>query len=210
MRAVLILNPARTTNSLRKFRTGFFLLILIIAAWVYHATWLSFLGHALIQQDQPFEADAIVLLAGDSGGERIGKAVELAKAKLAPRILVSSAGHIFDTSEGELSVSFAVKRGAPPGLFEVIQHGADSTKEEAEIMIAECRRRGLKKILLVSSDYHTNRAGKIFRIVAPEMEIRTVGSMTQSFNPDSWWTNRAARKVWLMEAVKTVAFWLRM
>ena len=210
MRAALIHNPARTINSLRKFRTGFFLLILIIATWVYHAAWLYFLGHALIQQDQPFQADAIVLLAGDSKGERMNKAVELANAKLAPRILVSSAGHLFDSSEGELSVSFAVKRGAAPGLFEVIQHGADSTMEEAEIMIAECRRRGVKKLLLVSSDYHTNRAGKIFRVVAPEMEIRTVGSMTQVFNPDSWWTNRAARKVWLMEAVKTVAFWLRM
>ena len=210
MRAALILNPARTTNSLLKLRTGFFLLILIIVAWVAHVRWLSFLGHALIQQDQPFAADAIVLLAGDSKGERISKAVELANAKLAPRILVSSAGHLFDSSEGELSVSFALKRGAAPGLFEVIQHGADSTTEEAEIMIAECRRRGVKKLLVVTSDYHTNRAGKIHKIVAPEMEIRTVGSLTKTFNPDSWWTNRASRKVWLMESLKTFAFWLRM
>ena len=78
MRAALILNPVRTTNSLGRFRTGFFLLILIFVTWVYHDRWLTLLGHALIQQDQPFEADAIVLLAGDVVGERITKAVELA------------------------------------------------------------------------------------------------------------------------------------
>lgn len=195
---------------MRRFRTILLLFILFITAWYFHTAWLGWLGHALIQEDPLFKADVIAVLAGDTVGERITRAVELAQQQWAPRILVSSAGPNFDTSEGELAIQYAVRRGSSRDLFELITHEADSTKEEAVILAAECRRRGVKKLLLVTSDYHTRRAGNIFRSVAPDIEVRTVGSKTKSFNPDTWWTVRPSRKVWLMEAMKTVANWLRM
>ena len=150
------------------------------------------------------------MLAGDSQGERIGRAVELAREQWAPLILVSSPGKIFDTTEGELSINWAVSRGAPREWFALVQHNADSTQEECIVLEAECRSRGIKKLLLVSSDFHTRRAGRILQRVAPQLELRTVGSQTALYNPDSWWLSRPSRKIWLMEMTKTVADFLRM
>ena len=154
-------------------------------------------------------ADAIVVLAGDSQGERIGRAVELAREKWAPLILVSSTGKIYDTTEGELSINWAVSRGAPREWFALVQHNADSTLEECTLLEAECRRRGIKKLLLVTSDFHTRRASRILQRVAPQLQVRTIGSQTALYNPDSWWLSRPSRKIWFMEATKTVADFLR-
>lgn len=192
---------------MRKRRILSVVLILGIA-WFFSPTWLSWLGHSLIAQDQPFKADAIAVLAGDSQGERIGRAVELVREQWAPIVIVSSSGKAFDTSEGELAINWAVNRGAPREWFVLVSHDADSTQEECIVLEAECRRRGIKKLLLVTSDFHTRRARRILQRVAPQLEVRSVGSRTASFDPDSWWKSRPSRKTWLMETTKTIADFL--
>ena len=194
---------------MRKRRSLLFVFLLIITAWFFSPTWLSWLGHSLIAQDQPFKADAIAVLAGDSLGERIGRAVELAREQWAPIILVSSSGKAFDSVEGELAINWAVKRGAPREWFVLVEHQADSTVEECMVLESECRKRGIKKLLLVTSEFHTRRASRILQRVAPQLDIRTVGSRTAAYDPDSWWKNRPSRKIWLLEALKTVADFLR-
>lgn len=148
------------------------------------------------------------MLAGDSQGERIGRAVELVREQWAPIVIVSSSGKAFDTSEGELAINWAVNRGAPREWFVLVSHDADSTQEECIVLEAECRRRGIKKLLLVTSDFHTRRARRILQRVAPQLEVRSVGSRTASFDPDSWWKSRPSRKTWLMETTKTIADFL--
>ena len=37
-----------------------------------------------------------------------------------------------------------------------------------------------------------------------------MGSKTAKFDPDTWWQSRPARKIWLLEALKTVAGWIRL
>ncbi len=193
---------------MRKRRSLLLVLLFIGIAWFFSPTWLSWLGHSLIAQEQPFKADAIAVLAGDSQGERIGRAVELVREQWAPIVLVSSTGKLFDTSEGDLAIDWAVNRGAPREWFVLVAHNADSTQEECVALETECRRRGIKKLLLVTSDFHTRRARRILQRVAPQLDIRSVGSATASYDPDSWWKSRSSRKVWLMETTKTVADFL--
>ena len=195
---------------MRKRRSLLFVFLLIVAAWFSSPTWLSWLGHSLIAQDQPFKADAIAVLAGDSLGERIGRAVELAREQWAPIILVSSSGKVFDSVEGELAINWAVKQGAPREWFVLVAHQADSTVEECIVLESECRKRGIRKLLLVTSEFHTRRASRILQRVAPQLSFRTVGSRTAVYDPDSWWKNRPSRKIWLLEASKTVADFLGM
>ena len=195
---------------MRKLRSLLVVFLLIIVAWLSGPIWLPWLGHSLIAQDQPFKADAIAILAGDSLGERMGRAVELAREQYAPIILVSSSGKEFDSVEGELAINWAVKRGAPREWFVLVEHQADSTVEECIVLESECRKRGIRKLLLVTSEFHTGRARRILRRVAPQLEVRAVGSRTAAYDPDSWWKNRPSRKIWLLEASKTIADFLGM
>jgi uncharacterized SAM-binding protein YcdF (DUF218 family) len=84
---------------------------------------------------------------------------------------------------------------------------AKSTQEEAERVIPELRRLGARSFLLVTSEYHTRRAEKIFRKLAPEIEMRVIAAPDEYFRPDSWWRNREGRKIVYIEWSKTVASW---
>ena len=190
---------------MRRFRLLLFLIFLAGLAWFGQASLLRWLGHSLILKEAPIHSDAIVVLAGDVAGERISKAAELFKQGWAPKIIVSSAGSFFDVTEGELAVNYAVRRGLPSSAVEVVQSEADSTAEEVSWLRNHLRKHGVKRFLLVSSDYHTRRAARVMRRNADGFELRVLGSKTEKFDPDTWWLSRPARKIWLLEAVKTLA-----
>ena len=148
---------------MRRFRFLALLVLLCVLAFFGRAGIVSWFGHQLILEEAPFNADAIVVLAGDVTGERVMKAAELFRASWAPKIFVSSAGSFFDQTEGELATHYAVHRGVPPEVIEVLQSSADSTEEESRFLVAVLRKRGVKRFLLVSSDYHTRRAARVVR-----------------------------------------------
>ena len=67
------------------------------------------------------------------------------------------------------------------------------------------RRLGAHSFLLVTSDYHTRRAGSYFRPLANGMEMRVIAAPDEYFRWDSWWRNREGMKVFYMEWSKTLA-----
>jgi hypothetical protein len=75
-------------------------------------------------------------------------------------------------------------------------------------IVADMRRRNIHSFLLVTSNYHTARAGKVFRRAAPDLEFHTVASLDPYFTPDGWWHNREGQKTALYESMKTVAAWV--
>jgi uncharacterized SAM-binding protein YcdF (DUF218 family) len=95
-------------------------------------------------------------------------------------------------------------------MFLHFEHPARSTQEEAEDVSVELRRLGAHKVLLVTSNFHTRRAARIFRAVAPDLEFTVVGSDDPFFSPDGWWKNREGQKTALYEWMKTVAAWVHL
>ena len=73
----------------------------------------------------------------------------------------------------------------------------------------ELHRRNTHSMLLVTSDYHTRRALRIFsrteRKMGGGMVIRAVAAPDEEFHPDSWWRSRQGQKVAFMEWTKTLA-----
>jgi uncharacterized SAM-binding protein YcdF (DUF218 family) len=80
--------------------------------------------------------------------------------------------------------------------------------EEARYIVPELRRRGVHRFILVTSDYHTRRASKIYHQAAPDIPFCTVASPDADFNPDNWWHTREGRKTAFMEWLKTFANFL--
>lgn len=182
---------------------GILLIAYFVAPWI-----LAALGAALVSDQPPQKADAVLVLAGDSVGNRILKSAELVQQGFAPAIYVSGPDAYYGYSEDQMAIGFAVKRGHPANWFVGIPHHADSTLEEARILLPILRSKGIRRILLVTSNFHTARAARIFRRIAqggPGMEIVTVAAKDASFAPGGWWNNRRGQKVFFYEASKTVA-----
>lgn len=165
-------------------------------------------GKFLVSAEAPRKAEAVLVLAGDYGGNRLLKAAELVKQGWAPVALVSGPGKSYDRNEADLAVEFATNRGWPKSYFEPVPHVAHSTQEEAVNMLAYMRKKGIKRFLLVTSDFHTRRAGRIYRRMAPEAEIHVVAAPTPDYEPGGWWRSRQSRKTWLYEWEKMIADYL--
>ncbi len=180
---------------------GLFLAVLAVGAMLLAPA----MGRYLVKAEEPVHADLIVVLAGDGFGHRILTAAELASQGYAPRVLVSGPDGLYGNHECDLAIPFAVKAGYPEAMFLHFEHRARSTGEETRLIGAKLHEMGVKKILLVTSDFHTRRAAKIFRSLVPDVEVHVIAAPEEYFRPDSWWKNREGRKTFLLEWVKTVA-----
>ncbi len=190
-------------------RARWLIVILLAAAIVCsHPIWLRWAGAALVRNEPPMPADVAVVLAGGWRGNRILRAAELVRQGWAPRVLVSGTQY-YGWSEPDAAIDFAVRHGYPRDWFVALPHGAQSTEEEARIVTDRLRAMGVKRVLLVTSDYHTRRAAGCFRQVAPELELRAIAAADPDF-PERWWQSRQGRKTFLLEWLKMLSWRLGM
>jgi uncharacterized SAM-binding protein YcdF (DUF218 family) len=176
--------------------------------------WLAALGRYLVRAESPAPADLIVVLAGDYSGNRILAAGDLVRRGFAPKALVSGPSGEYGLHETDLAVPFAVRHGYPESYFIPLPNDDRSTKDEASDVLAALVNRNASRIDIVTSNYHTRRAGNIYRALvpklAPGLEIHMVAAPDLYFTPDGWWKNREGRKTFLLEWMKTVATWFGM
>jgi uncharacterized SAM-binding protein YcdF (DUF218 family) len=184
-------------------------LCLAAVLWLCSVPILRAAGSLLVDEQPLHAADALVVLAGDSLGNRILKAAELARAGLAPIVLVDNSGLDYGHAEADLAIDFATDHGYPPSMFLAATWTARSTVEEARNVIADLRNRGAHKAIVVTTVWHTARAGRIFRRLAPGIQFYMAGADDPDWQNGNWWTVREGRKLFLMETVKTIADYLR-
>ncbi len=152
----------------------------------------------------------IVVLGGDFSGNRILAAGDLVRRGFASHALVCGTSGEYGLHESDLAIPFAVRHGYPAAYFIALPNDARSTRDEADVVIAALNQRNAHRIDIVTSDYHTRRAGNIYRAKAPGLDIHMVAAPDINFTPDGWWKNREGRKTFLLEWVKTVANWFGM
>jgi uncharacterized SAM-binding protein YcdF (DUF218 family) len=166
--------------------------------------WLERMGRYLVDMQQPERADMVVVIGGDWYGNRILKAAQLVKEGYAPTVLVSGGGNMYGLHESDYAIPFAVRHGYDEKTFLKLDYPAASTRDEARVVVEELRRRGVKKYLLVTSEFHTRRAGKLFRSAGPDLDVRVV-ACPDTLHWNNWWLDREGQKAFFFEWVKTVA-----
>ncbi len=82
----------------------------------------------------------------------------------------------------------------PQSYFVALPNDSRSTKSEADDVLAALGQRHAHSVDIVTSNYHTRRAGNIYRAKAPGLEIHMIAAPDVYFTPDGWWKNRDARK----------------
>jgi len=188
---------------------GLALILLIAVLWLLRVPLLTAAGQFLVENDEPRKADAILVLGGDDFGTRIIKAAQLAKQGYAADVLVSTPPSLMERDSG-VTIEFAESKGYPAALFHpiLLPPGTDSTRSEATFLGNYLRAHVINRILLVTSNYHTRRAARLWRTQAPWINITVVAAPDPYFSPGGWWKVRSGQKTFLLEWTKTVSAWL--
>lgn len=185
------------------------ILVCVAPLFVTRELWLGAIGRSLVRSESPQPADAILVLAGDWRGARIMRACELLHEGYAPVVLVSGPTEWYGLNEADAALRFAASRGCSGEGLQPVRMHALSTVEEAEVFAPELRRRGIRNLLIVTSNYHTRRAGRIFeRVLGGAVRVRMIPAPDQYFEPTGWWKSREGQKTVFYEVSKTAADWI--
>ncbi len=191
----------------------------MLVVWVASGPLLAAAGRFLVADEAPRKADAIVVLSG-SVPDRILEAVDLFDEGYAPTIVLcrepENAGFRALRARGatlpriyELNLSVARQLGVPESSLTVLERAAGSTFSEARVVLQYLSERGARSILLVTSKYHTRRAGMIYRHLAGgSIEVIARPARTDGFDPERWWHDRMSIRRVLIEYQKLALFYL--
>jgi uncharacterized SAM-binding protein YcdF (DUF218 family) len=187
----------------------FFLALLFVLYLVRHPI-LRLAGGFWVVEESPESSDAIVILGNDDfEGNRAVRAAELFKAGWAPHVIASGQSFRPYASAAELEQHDLLERGVPPGAITKLVHRARDTREEALEVSAMLSSHGWKKVLIVTSNYHTRRARYIYqRTLPPGSQLRVIAAHDPEYDPDKWWWSRAGVKTFFRETLGfCVALW---
>jgi uncharacterized SAM-binding protein YcdF (DUF218 family) len=182
---------------------------LAAGVWLSRGYWLRGIGEFLVRAEKPQRADVVVVLAGDGNGLRLLRALELVREGYAPLILIDGPYAAYGYNEAEMAISWAIRQGTPKEILVPVRMRARSTVAEVRNLNPELERRGVKKAIVVTSNFHTRRARAVLnRYGLRGIQFTVVEAPDEDFNPKDWWHSREAKKVVLLEYAKLVNWWL--
>lgn len=177
--------------------------LVLTLAWWQRDRLLAPIGSFLDNGEPPQKADVALVLAGGWRGERVLKAGELLQQGYVPYILLSGPKAYYEQPECNYAIPFAVEHGLKAEWFQCAPNTAKSTEEEAGVMLAELRRRGVKKALVVSVRTHMRRARILYNKLKPEsLELHFVAAEDRQFRLEQWYKSREGKKTVLLEWLK--------
>jgi len=145
------------------------------------------------------QGEVMVVLGGETI-HRPERALELYRQGAAPRILITGAG---DCQEVRIALA---GKGVPPAALQ-IECDSHTTEQNARFSIPLLRAMGARRVIVVTSWFHSRRALKCFRHHAPDVEFVSRPTMTDLSK--SHWPNKNERGWVLTEYAKLLYYWVR-
>jgi uncharacterized SAM-binding protein YcdF (DUF218 family) len=187
---------------------------LLAAAVVVSLCLLCWGGDLLVAHDvAPEHVDAAIVLQGSIVAEkaRIAAAMDLLRRGIADRALLSVPKESYwgqsvpPVARSFLERTYGSDLAARVDFCET-SGDVNSTVQEAQALSPCIRERQWQSIAIVTSDYHTRRAGMLWRRITlhnPSLHMWVVGVTDPEFQ-QPWWCHRQSAKVWVMEMSKLV------
>jgi len=174
-------------------------LLLVGGCWAFRRA-----AYPLLRADPLARADLIVVLAGGRF-ERTLEAGMLVREGWSSRVLLMHPGDAPDPRllrqlGVDLPSFYATQRSAlaqmhiPDSAIFESDRGRLTTRDEAHYIVDFARAHGYRRILVVTSPYHTGRAGSLIRRIAkgnPEVLMRA--NRYEAVHPERWWKQPSDR-----------------
>ena len=195
---------------------------LVLAAAVLGAiallSFLPFAGRWIIVQHPLERSDAILILAG-ARVERWLEGVDLYRAGWAPRLVLSN-GRIEEAElrlremgirfpgEGELARDAMIQMRVPSDAITLLPGSLDNTAQEAEAIRRLMSSAGWRRVIVVTSKYHTRRTAFAFEREFRDTSLHIIVRASQHDRvwPERWWTARADFRFVTSELQKLLAY----
>lgn len=203
-----------TLKKLAQF--GVISLAIICTIWIFRHPLMRFVGNCLIDEDELVICEAVFMLSGNPEA-RAKEAYRIYRSGYAKRFICTGENipDLFATfnikiDEADLSKKKLLDEGMPEKLIETIHIGT-STREESEAILAYCKINSLKRIMVVSDRFHTNRIDYAFRNNFEDAGIELVlrGAPALAYSENKWWENESGLLMVNNEYVKLFYYYLK-
>lgn len=201
-------NPARETVTAARTRRGPSKLLVWLAFLMLVFAFAAMAGRLLVRDD-PQKSDVIVVLAGDSFDERYTLGMKLLRGGYATHMLidVNSEHHYFGRRETDYAAEFLERdTGDMRPFVSVCPFNEDSTVSESRYVASCLVPLRPRKVLLVTSDFHSARALSVFKHRLPQYEWSVAAAKDADMFGVKWWQHREWAKTTLLEWLK-VTWW---
>ena len=175
------------------------LMVLFLLGFLFRHTILLGVAQLLIKEDTPSKVDAIFVLAG-APEERAPKAAELFHQGYSQTVVATGERvppllEVLDTvlTEAQLTGQALLNEGVDSSAIKLIQLGT-STFQESDLILGYSEQNNYKRIMLVSSKFHTSRMQRVFRkkFEAQGINLFIVGAEPQRYEISNWWNSEEA------------------
>jgi len=158
-----------------------------------------FFPHQVLNRDSgEVHADVLVVLGGGMR-ERPERAAELFHAGAAPRVLCTGFG------DDRLNRACLISHGVPADVI-TLESESRSTRDNARFSLPLLRALGARRIIIVTSWYHSRRALACFEHYAPDLTFYS--RPTYYGYPPAEWGQHGIRDYIKAEYVKMLGYWL--
>ena len=182
------------------------------------ACFMPFAGRYLFREDPLEPADAIFVLAGGAV-DRWLESVDLYREQYAKTVVLSpgrteraetelrSRG-IRLPSGGQIARDAMIQLGLPTDAVQIMPGNLDNTAQEAEACHAFARAAGWRRVIVVTSRYHTRRTRFAFRREFRNSPITVLvrASRHDESDPPRWWQHRADIRFVTSELQKLILY----
>ncbi|MFZ0701443.1 MAG: YdcF family protein [Candidatus Acidiferrales bacterium] len=186
------------------------LVILLFLLYLVRTPLLRVAGNFWVRPDPPAASDVIVVLSDDDfTADRATRAADLYHDRWAPRVVGSGRWLRPYISIADLMQRDLEARGVPRQAIIPFAHEAPDTLEELKGIRGFVEQHGWKRVMIVTSNYHTRRTRYLCKHIFPtDIHVLVEAAPDHDYDPDSWWRTRIGVKTFFHEFVGMfVAFW---
>lgn len=154
-------------------------LILVIADFWKHDVILSSMWNYLVVNEEPKQSDVIIVLSGGNG--RVEYGVKLYQSGYADKLLLSGSS--------PRMLRQAMSLGVPEDHI-LLENKSRTTFGNAKYSSEIMRSQGFKSAIVVTSPYHTRRAGIIFNQFFQGWDLTICSIPYDSSTSSNWWKDK--------------------
>lgn len=188
--------------------------LIFLMAIIFLEPMLKGVYRVLVYEDPLVKAEAIVVLAGGNGS-RMETAVRLYHEGYGKKLFFSGFRVYPETYTSGLMKKYALKLGVPADkIFTWIPDVEVSTRGESFANLELLKKNHIKKIILVTSAYHSRRAKLMYENAISSLEYDIEFSVYPAPDPyvpsEGWWKLRTGQKGIFFEYIKSIAYYFNL
>lgn len=168
--------------------------VILLTLYFLRFSILKMAGNFLIREDELNQVDATFVLSGGSY-ERAKEAANIYNRGNTPLIIATGGmespvlkAASMRMVDAELTRKALMKMGVPDSIIRILPRGT-STFEESEEILGYSENSDFKRIIVVSSKFHTRRVKSVFDKKFKKMGIDVLvrGAPPENYDVDEWW-----------------------